>query len=605
MATQIDTGLGWSADSDYLVSLAPALLGTKTVFESSSLALVPEGSTAADLKLIDFWYRTSGGHYCIMADPGVKMYAFLVGKSLVYVCENQTGSGNVGQYGYWQGASTLVIYGGLAATQLDSVTGLYYGLITSPQTANMNPALPSFSSVSEGLATISSSNLPYYKLNAGYAVACIAEWYTPEGTDLIAPVLISNVANYTAISKDGTTPASDMTTFDFLYNGMRFYMSLIGGNSDPISTTLEYADLRQFAAAAPSKVFRLLASASFANILVLDAPDPYDESAEEEGGNGEEPEDDPVEEETMPLPSVAGLGFCSIYVPSQSELLAMSAYLWNGSFDVSQVIKLFSNPMDSIIGLSAVPVDLVGTSEQIYLGGVALTGITMPRYNGRTAVKVDMGTATIEKRYGAYLDYDPYTEFSIYVPFVGIKNLKADDIMGKTVSLMYDIDILTGACVAYLRPVGGSVLYEWAGQCAQQIPITGSNWDNIFRNAMAAATTLGGALIAPASAPVLAGAVASAAVQSVATKPTIERSGSLTGVSGWLGQLRPYIIRTTPEAYIPADQNKFIGYPAYINVSMGDIVGYNEVSSLHLENIPATGDELAEIETLLKGGAIF
>ena len=40
-------------------------------------------------------------------------------------------------------------------------------------------------------------------------------------------------------------------------------------------------------------------------------------------------------------------------------------------------------------------------------------------------------------------------------------------------------------------------------------------------------------------------------------------------------------------------------------MNLGQIVGYNEVYSIHLENIPATGAELVEIESILKGGAIF
>ena len=462
------------------------------------------------------------------------------------------------------------------------------------------------------LARYTSVSYPVLKDNNGWAVACRAKWKTGAVT-IDTPVLISSNSDYTDMTITGGS--WNIAKLSILRQGMRFYMAFFDIVNPPYSTAAP--TLETFDKSAPSnadltleQVFNWIASGYYASINVYSAPDPYEEedgASEEDGGEGEDPEDDPVEEQTNPLPSVAGLGFCTVYVPSQSELLAMSSYLWSGSFDVTQVIKLFSNPLDSIIGLSAVPVDLVGVSppDQIYLGGVALPGVTMPRYEGRTAVKVDMGTVTIKERYGAYLDYDPYTEFAIYVPFIGIKNLKADDIMGKTLSLMYDIDILTGACVAYLRPAGGSVLYEWAGQCAQQIPVTSSNWDNIFRNAMTAATTLGTSLFAPASAPVLAGAVASAATQAIAAKPRVDRSGALTGVSGWLGQLRPYIIRTIPEAYIPADQNKFVGYPAYINVNMSDISGYNEVASLHLEGIPATGNELAEIESLLKGGVIF
>lgn len=467
------------------------------------------------------------------------------------------------------------------------------------------PTVPNWT-LSTAISKITSSVTPIAKLNPGYAVVCVAQWYTPEGNELISPVLISTNPDFTILSYDGTTPASGQTTFDFLYDGLRFYMTLLGGNTEPISTTFPYADLRQFAASMPSKIFSLLASESFANIIVAESPDPYtnetDPSAEE-GGDGENPDDDPVEEETLPLPSVSGLGFCTIYVPSDTDLLRLAQYLWGGNLDLDNFLKLFANPMDSILGLSAVPVSLPGTSSPVYMGGQLLENITLPRFTGRTFVKVDMGTMTIDERWGSYLDYDPYTELSLYLPFIGIKNIKADDVMKKTISLTYSIDILSGACVAYIRPVGKSVLYEWSGQCAMQIPITGQNWDNVFATATATAVSLGAALFSPS--PVSAGAIASTAVQAISAKPRVERSGAVSGLSGFLGQLRPYLIRVIPDAYIPNEQNKYIGYPSFITVNLGNLTGYNEVSSIHLEGIPATGNELSEIETLLKGGVIF
>lgn len=504
------------------------------------------------------------------------------------------------------------------ATTPDADTGLYTLSFTLIYYSSFT-----FSALSDGsaitgttLADVKSKHpkttINAYKLNFGYAVACFAKWLTTEGNKLISPILISTYPDAAILSNDGTAPATPQSPFDILHEGLHFKMHILPGIDGNLgiasSNFVPIIDLTQFGAAMPSKVFALIASSSFANIEIPTSPDPYQsetDPSEPDGGEGEDIVDDPVDEETMPIPAVVGLGFSTIYVPTQADLYSLAAYLWGGNLDLTTFLKLFANPMDSILGLSAVPLVLSGTYEPIYLGGQLLQGITLPRYTGRTAVKVDMGTVTIKERWGAYLDYDPYTELAVYVPFVGIKNVKADDVMGKTVRLMYDIDILSGACIAYLRPEGGSVLYEWSGQCAMQIPITGANWDNIFSTAINTAATLGGALFAPASAPVLGGAVASAASQAIAAKPRIERSGAVNGITGFLGQLRPYIIRTIPEAYIPNDQNKFIGYPSYVSVSLGQLSGYNEIASIHLENIPATGDELSELESILKGGVIF
>jgi hypothetical protein len=624
---QQDTGLGWSAKGEWLTQpngqIARINIGAITTYMPLSNTIYTSQQAADYLYPQGRYFKRYGTQVLsypllwgtgVAASPPIEAFIYIESAHayIVYMCNTDPSIPNsyIGLSVYQDSPPTVAFTSSIENTwSYNASTGLYYiSFELIHGVGGGGWTIPLYWSLQEGLNAFVMTQIPIFKLYAGPAVVCAAEWITTEGNTLISPVLISTVETYTAMSTDGQAPSDACTTLSFLKDGARFYMTVYGGNENPVDTTFEYADLTQFGAAMPSKVFNLLADPSFSNIIVGESPDPYGQetgASTEEGGGGEDMDDDPVEEETMPVPSVAGHGFCTIYVPSSQELGQMSSYLWSGAFDVDQVIKLFSNPMESILGLSAVPVDLVGTSEQIYLGGVALTGITMPKYTGRTSVKVDFGSVTVAERWGSYLDYAPYTEFSIYLPFIGIKSLKADDIMGKTVNLTYAIDILSGGCVAYLRPAGGSVLYEWSGQCALQIPITSRNYDNVFQTAMSVVGAVGAAVVAPASAPVLSGAVASAAVQAAATKPHIERSGSVNGITGFLGQLRPYLIRTIPEAFIPEDQNKFIGYPAYINVDLAAVKGYNEVDSIHLENVTATGAELEEIESILKGGVIF
>jgi hypothetical protein len=106
-----------------------------------------------------------------------------------------------------------------------------------------------------------------------------------------------------------------------------------------------------------------------------------------------------------------------------------------------------------------------------------------------------------------------------------------------------------------------------------------------------------------ATAPMEALNIASTAVNSM--KPNIEKSGSLSGTSGLMGIQTPYLIITRPKQAIPANQNKFIGYPAFLTDYLGNLSGYTEIEEIHLEGISATGAELSEIETILKGGVIL
>ena len=628
-----DTGLGWGANEEYLIYTSGANIAELSQsphwnipgFETQEIPVTAQ--TSADIVgsgLLVMEWVSNRAQYKIYAGasvPGCLYAIFHTGSIIRHIIflpsPNAVAYIQQTEQGRPQGWPSTMSYGDItvgsdvAHCRFTTTSGYNP---TSGTDVYYVPTYQNYSTIEECVAaawpdmTHGGAGISITKSNTGWSTAALVKWRSATG-EKVSPILISSDPDLVQMDYTGSLPEQ---LSSHLKGGRRFVMRLFTDlSSYTVQSQLPELDFSELPYTMDTdRLFREIASVSWENIQVTDAPDPYEDetgSSEEEGGGGTDPDDDPVEEELLPIPSVAGHGFCTIYIPTSAELEAMANYLWSGNFDVSQVLKLFSNPMDSILGLSAVPLSLSGIEppDQIYLGGVPVGNVTMHRYGGRTAVKVDMGTVSIEERWGAYLDYDPYTEFSIYLPFIGIKPIKADDIMGKTLSLMYHIDILSGGCIAYLRPVGGSVLYEWSGQCAVQIPVTGRSFDNVFQSAMSLLTAAGAAITAPAAAPVLTGAVASAAVQAVASKPRVERSGTMNGITGFLGQQRPYIIRTIPEAFIPANQNKFIGYPAYITLNLGSLTGYNEVASIHLEGIPATADELSEIETILKEGVIF
>ena len=152
--------------------------------------------------------------------------------------------------------------------------------------------------------------------------------------------------------------------------------------------------------------------------------------------------------------------------------------------------------------------------------------------------------------------------------------------------------------------VGKSCLYAFNGQCSIPIPITATNYTNTINGIINVAASLG-TMVATggATAPLAAATLASTITNQM--KPTVEKSGAISGPGGVMGIQTPYLILTRPRQALPSKQNTFTGYPSFITVTLGELSGYTEVHSIHLENIPATADELSEIETLLKGGVIF
>lgn len=303
-----------------------------------------------------------------------------------------------------------------------------------------------------------------------------------------------------------------------------------------------------------------------------------------------------------PSISAASTGFISLFNPSLSQLNDLASFMWSDLFDIDTFKKLFADPMQTILGLSVVPgpIPSAGASE-VKVGNIS-TGVTMNKA-AQQYITIDCGSLNVNEYWGAYLDYDPYTKCEIYLPYIGTHAIAADDIMGKTVQVVYRIDILSGACMAYIK-CGGSVLYQFAGQCAASIPITGNDWTNVINGTLSVAASIGSMVATGgATAPLAASALANTAVNQM--KPSVEKSGSLSGAAGIMGIQQPYLIVTRPRQALPHRQNTYTGYPSLYSVNLSELTGYTEIEKIHLEGIPATEKELTEIDTLLKGGVIF
>lgn len=335
--------------------------------------------------------------------------------------------------------------------------------------------------------------------------------------------------------------------------------------------------------------------------------DPYsDPYKHPTGGNGDHiREGDIIEIPDNPELTAINSGLITAYSPSMGQLQEFGHYLWSTEWDIDALKKIFNDPWQGIMGLSVVPVQpSTGANRLIHLGNLE-TSVSAPRITNQFA-SVNCGSVTIDGYYDTYLDYSPYSSIEIYLPYIGVKPLDIDTVMGKTISVNYKVDVLSGACVCYVS-VSGSVVYQYSGQCAGQIPLTANNFSSVISSALSAAASAIGTGISVASGNV-AGAisgVAGTASSVMSAKEKVEKGGAVSGYAGLMAVQYPYIIYTFPDACVPDNQNSFIGYPAYKTVALGSLSGYTEVDTIHLENVHATSAELDEIERLLKEGVIL
>lgn len=344
-----------------------------------------------------------------------------------------------------------------------------------------------------------------------------------------------------------------------------------------------------------------------------DPSDPFEntEGDGNDGGDGENlpPVVEPVDVPGLPSTGVGSCGIVTIYTPTLSNLQALGSFLWSGAFSPDSFKKLFSDPMEAIIGLAILPI-VPGSSgsKNIRFGNVD-SGVNSS-YVSDPFVTKNMGSVKITKDVGSFLDYTD-TKISIYLPYLGFRTLSADDVMDSTISVVYNVDCLTGACAAFIKSNKRGVLYAYNGSCITNIPLTGQNFSGAIQNAVSAVASGAGVLAGMASgaAPVTAmgamGLLTSAANCAVNSKPEIQRSGNLGGSAGILSVQKPYLIIQRPVIEVPGGLSSQVGNVSFKAVTLGSCTGFTLVERCHLENITATANEISEIETMLKQGVIL
>ena len=337
---------------------------------------------------------------------------------------------------------------------------------------------------------------------------------------------------------------------------------------------------------------------------------------------------------TTPSPFSSNVGLVTVYHPTDAQLYSFEQWLWVTYADAT-IDKIWNNPFDGVITLFELyctPTD-IGT-RNIHCGFLdsGVNSAIISRYT-----EIDCGSLGIPEWYGNYLDYSPYTKAHIYLPFIGIQELNPDDIVGHGVNVTYRIDEYNGSCIAMITvakstTVNGeeveysNTMYQFSGNCAVELPITGGSQAAIKAGMMqadayqtAANVTIGTSImggLASAGMGSVMGAIsgvssaAGAAAYGQANylsnmlsgKSTVQKSGSFGASHGALGIKTPFIIITRPKQIQVADYEKLYGYPAHKMVTIGACTGFLRCREVHVISPTASDEEKTLIEQLLKAG---
>lgn len=339
---------------------------------------------------------------------------------------------------------------------------------------------------------------------------------------------------------------------------------------------------------------------------------PYDEGGDSSinggGGTFDNP-DDVIDGPSLPSLSAIASGFIRMYNPTQGELTDFSAWLQDSSVFTAAFRDMFGKPIESVVSLAIAPFIPPRSDEKDYvvISGTRSVGIQMYQVT-RQYTEIDCGEITPKEYWGGFLDYAPFTKTSLYLPYVGYREINVNEIMEKPLKVFYHIDVFTGASVCFVM-CGGNVLYHYDCNVLTNIPFGATEYNNFVSGVLniaaqsatiAAAGTSGvGAAMIPSAATNIAASAANM------IRPSFPHSGVVTANSGLLSIKTPYLILERPRQATPKDINHYTGFPSYVTSRLSDLSGYTKISDIHLENVPASDDELSEIETLLRNGVIL
>ena len=421
--------------------------------------------------------------------------------------------------------------------------------------------------------------------------------------------------NYLKLSKIGTSYYG----LEFYNNGVNFYtryititaghkyylsflidrnthmgaLSLIDVSNNPITIVYNEPSLES-------------AASNAMYVWLLESDDSVTpEINEEEPGGGVDPwVPDDIDPLTAPSISAIDTGFTSMFQVTKAQLQDLSDFLWTDNF-VENIVKFFSDPREIIVGIAIMPVaPEVGSAMTIQAGGIS-TGIQGNPLTSQYKLMEDIGSVYIQKAKGNFLDYPPYTKCTVHLPFCGEHTLDVNDIMGKTLSLSYLFDFLSGSVVAAIK-VDGSTNYFFGGSCGMQVPSSSEDFGRMYSSILSAGATLGTALATVATggmtAPLAIGAGAAMANNGMNMTPEVQHTSGSGSINGMLGSQSAYITMEIPNEKLAAHQNKFSGKMSLITSKIKNCSGYIKCFKVHTDGIKATLDERKEITSYMMNG---
>lgn len=224
----------------------------------------------------------------------------------------------------------------------------------------------------------------------------------------------------------------------------------------------------------------------------------------------------------------------------------------------------------------------------------------------------------------SFLDYEPYSQYEIYLPYIGWISMSADNILNNRIIVYYVVNYITGQSqVTIFDITNDKILYTGGCQLGVKLGINTTTQREVDANRLSNGIGLGVGLLTSAVS-IIAGAVTynpvaiaggvisagSTVAKFVQNENTnyLRASGSVN--SGQAGLYLPQEVRIRKTIMKPKNYNddyaKLFGKPLNEYRKLNTVHGFTTVGNLHIENIAsASRTEHDQLKALLEEGIIL
>lgn len=352
------------------------------------------------------------------------------------------------------------------------------------------------------------------------------------------------------------------------------------------------------------------------------------------GGGTFDDSSDPIDIPEEPEWGVTSVGFVRVYKPQLASLTTLGVELFPplsytnpGSISSNDVVNAIVDAANALITAMAnipsfftqltantlinyiidchvIPVSpVVGNTEAIKVGSRTLT-TTAPRATS-DYVDVSCGSISVGEFYSNFADY--ISTAKLYLPFVGFVPVRPEWFQNATLAVDYRFNVIDGSFACYVRAGGehvgrGSmtIVGQYAGVACMHIPITGTTYASMVSGLVGA----GSGMVAGAA----TGNVATVATSAIAASQAhgdIASSNAYSSSAAFLSCRRPFLMIDRPVSSYARNYQHENGLPANIYARLGDVSGFVQMLTVHVDNISgATEKEKDEIKSLLGSGVI-